>query len=370
VAAATALAVLGAGCKPGKAAPAGGSKRPAAPVLVATVAKTDAPVDIRTFGTVAANETVAVRSQITGVLTQIHFDEGQDVARDDLLFSIDASPWEATVRQAEAVLARDTVQATNAWKEAARQEELFRKGLISQNEYDQARSAADALAASVRASGAALENARLQRQYCSIRAPIAGRTGRRMVHAGNLVKAGDAELATLNQIVPVQVLFSVPQQHWPAIRRSIAEGALTVRATIPGDSGEDETGTLFFADNHVDPGTGTLLLKARFSNDGKRLLPGQFVRVVLRLSVQRGALVVPAAAIQVGQRGRYVFVVKPDLTVEDRTVEVDRDLDGSVVVAKGLADGERVVTDGQQRLVPGARIEIKAASAGTGAGKP
>lgn len=355
-------AVLLAGCS--KEGDKKGASRagPPAAVTVADVAKKALPVEIRTFGTVEASATVAVRAQIGGLLTNLHFREGQDVKQGDLLFSIDSRPAEAALKQAEANLARDTVLQKNAESEAGRQEELLKKGLTSQDIRDQARTAADALAAAVRADQAGVDNARLELAYCSIQAPINGRTGRLMADPGNVVKANDTVLLTLNRIKPVYVSFAVPQGQLPAIQPRMAAEALPLRVFIPGGADQPETGALTFVDNAVDPRTGTVLLRGAFTNDNLRLWPGQFVNVVLTLAVQTEAVVIPSAAVQAGQKGVHVFVVKADMTAESRPITVQRTFDDETVVASGLAPGERVVTDGQLRLGPGVTVEIKSAA--------
>jgi multidrug efflux system membrane fusion protein len=314
------------------------------------------PLDIRTFGTVEASATVAVKAQVTGMLTVVHFREGQDVKKDDLLFSVDSAPFEAALKQAEAVLLRDRIQWTNAQADAGRVEALFGKGMVSQNDRDQARAAADTLGATVKADEAAVENARIQLGYCTIRSPMDGRTGNRMTDVGNLVKANDATLVTIVRLQPVNVSFVVPQQSLPAIRRYMAEAPLQVTALAPDVKDKPAVGTLVFVDNAVDAGTGTVRLKGAFANDDTRLWPGQFVGVSLLLTTQTNALVLPSAAVQTGQRGTYVFVVNQDSSVSNRPVVVERTYEDADVIASGLTAGERVVLDGQLRLTPNAKV--------------
>jgi multidrug efflux system membrane fusion protein len=347
-----------------------GDRQPPVPVKVAEVVTKAVPLEIRTFGTVEASATVAVKSQITGILTNVHFREGQDVNKHDLLFTIDPGPFQVSLKQAEAILARDTVQWKNAEKEANHQEELCKKGLVPQDTRDQAKTTADALAATVRADSAAAENARIQLEYCFIRSPIDGRTGNVMVDPGNLVKANDITLATINQIKPVRVSFMVPQQKLADIREQKAQKQLDVRATIPGNKPRSETGTLTFVDNAVDPATGTIRLKGTFANDSRQLWPGLFVNVTLLLTVQTDAVAIPSAAVQAGQKGTYVFVVYPDLSVSNRTITVDRSYEDLSIISAGLSPGERIVTDGQLRLTPGAKVELKGPADGKPPKKP
>ena len=341
-----------------------------APVTVATAEQKTMPVELPAFGNVEPLATVAIKAQITGLLSKIHVTEGQDVKAGDLLFTIDPRPQEAGLKQAEANLARDRAQLQNAAKEAARQKELWQKGLAAEDAWDTARTAAEALAATVRAEEAAVTNALLQLEYCFIRAPISGRTGDLLVRAGNLVKANDVNLLTIHQIHPILVRFSVPQQELPRIREQQAAGPLTVTAALSGDEREPEKGVLTFIDNEVDRTTGTLMLKGTFPNEDQRLWPGQFVNVVLTVAQQPQALVVPARAIQTGQQGAYVFTVKTNGTAELRPVRIDRTLGVQAIIARGLQPGEQVVTDGQLRLAPGTRVTIKPAPAAGRAAAP
>ncbi|MCX5675062.1 MAG: efflux RND transporter periplasmic adaptor subunit [Planctomycetota bacterium] len=355
--------VLPAGCN--KEAPSGGKSsgaaaESAAPVLVAAVEQRDAPVDLRVFGFVEANLRVAVASQITGNLMMVHFKEGQSVRKGDRLFSIDPRPFEAALRQAEANLARDKAQHENAVKEAQRQKALLEKGITSQDEYDTAQTAADALAGTLRADQAAIERATIDLGYCSIYSPMDARTGAWMVHPGNLVTANETILVVLNQVRPIQVSFHVPQENLAEIQKQMAARPLQVQALIPGGEDQPEIGTLTFVDNTVDRTTGMVQMKATFANPRERLWPGLYINVVMTLATQPNAVVVASRAIQAGQKGMYVFVVKADDTVEARPVKIDRSLGDDTVISQGLAPGERVVTDGQLRLVPGAKVAVKA----------
>jgi multidrug efflux system membrane fusion protein len=317
------------------------------------------PTELRAIGSVTPVATVAVKSQVEGQLAEVRFHEGQQVHRDDLLFVIDQQPFEAAVREADAKLARDRAEAANAVTEAARLARLVKEGIVSTDEYDRATTRAASSAAAVKADEAVLETAKIRLRYCSIRSPIDGRIGRMLVHAGNVVKEKDTTLAVINQIRPVHVEFSVPQADLPAIRRALGTGSLPVTVAVPGDSAA-VAGELGFVDNTVDTATGTVLLKATFANPAEELWPGQFVNVTLRLATQPAALLVPAHAVQTGQSGRYVYVVKPDGTAELRAVEVGTTVAEEVVVTSGLAAGEHVVTEGALRLAPGMRVHAGA----------
>jgi multidrug efflux system membrane fusion protein len=333
---------------------------PPVPVLVATVVEKTVPMELKVIGNVEAYSTVSIKARVGGQLVQVNFQEGQDVEKGQLLFVIDPRPLEAALKQAEANLARDKALANKAQADAVRYAELIRKQFVSQQEYDQAKATAESLAATVKADQVAVENARLMLSYCYIHAPISGRTGNLIAHMGNQIKAdADTAMVVINQIQPIYVSFAIPQQSLPEIRRYMAEEKIPVEAIIAGQEDHPEVGVLTFVNNTVDIATGTIQCKATFANPDKRLWPGLFVNVVVKLSTQPGAILVPAQAIQTSQEGEIVFVVKPDLTVEVRPVEVGRAIDGDVIVTKGLQPGERVVTDGQLRLVPGAKVQIK-----------
>ena len=333
---------------------------PAVPVLAATVQQKDMPVLVQGIGAVEAYSTVAVKTQITGELTGVYFREGQFVKKGDLLFTLDKRPFEAELKRQEGNLARDTAQAQLAHSQVTRYAALLREGVVAKEQYDQFQSNADALDAAVQVDKAALENARVQLIYCSIYSPINGRVGSLLIHQGNMIKANDVPLVNINQIEPIRVAFTVPEQFLAAIKRFAADGRLPVRAAIPNDE-KPAVGKLSFIDNTVDQATGTIKLKGEFVNNDRRLWPGQFVNVTLTLNTQPNAIVVPSQAVQNGQQGQFVFVIKPDMTVEARPVTVNRSSGGQAVVEKGLSAGERVVTDGQLRLVPGAKVEIKEA---------
>jgi membrane fusion protein, multidrug efflux system len=332
----------------------------AVPVTVSAVVQKTVPVQVRAIGNVQAYSTVAVKAQVGGELISVHFKEGQDVKRGEPLFVIDPRSFEAQLKQAEANLARDTVQLVNARKEVSRYTELFNGGFATQQQYDQIRTNAEALEAAVQADQAALENAKLQLEYSSIESPIDGRTGNLMVHEGNIVKANDTTpLVIINQISPIYVAFSVPEQDLPEIKKYMAVGKLKVETIIPKSEGSPPQGILTFMDNTVDSATGTIQLKATFPNRDRTLWPGQFVNVVLTITTQPNAVIIPTQAVQTGQKGQYVFVVRPDLTVESRSVVVSGTIEGETIIGMGLKTGETVVTDGQLRLFPGAKVEIK-----------
>jgi multidrug efflux system membrane fusion protein len=325
-------------------------------VTVATVSEHPMPVELRVVGAVEAYATVGVRALVGGELTAVHFQEGQEVKKEDLLFTVDPRPFEAQLHQAEANLAKDTAQAKNAAAQVARYRELIAKGIATREQIDQVSTTEAALQATLKADAAAVETAMLNVEYSSIRAPIAGRTGALLVQAGNVVRTTDTTpLVVINQLSPIYVTFSVPEASLADVRRYQAAGALRVEAQAPGASAA-ERGTISFIDNTVDRSTGTIKVKGTFENRERRLWPGLFVNVVLTLATDPHALVVPARAVQDSQDGQYVYVVKPDRTVESRPVKVARTIGDQAVVAAGLAAGDTVVTDGQLRLVPGARV--------------
>jgi membrane fusion protein, multidrug efflux system len=338
----------------------GGGGRDVVPVLLATAKQKAVPIQIRAVGNVEPFATVAVRSQVTGVLQKAHFKEGQTIKRGDLLFTIDPRPFEAALKQAEAALARDTAQVQNWREQARRYAELLKKQYVSQEQYDQIRANADAAEAVVQADLAAVENARVQLSYCYIYAPIEGQAGVMLVHEGNLVRVNDATpLVVINQVMPIYVTFGVPEQHLIDIKRHMAVGKLQALARFEADEGRAEEGLLVFVDNAVDRTTGTIKLKAEFKNTEKRLWPGQFINISLILKTQPNAVVIPSEAVQVGQDGQHVFVAKADGTVEVRPVILSMTTEGEAVVAQGLSAGERVVREGQFLLGPGSRIEVK-----------
>ena len=335
------------------------AEKPPVPVKAGKVVMKQMPVQISVTGTVESSSTIAVRAQVGGLLTKVHFTEGQDVRKGDILFTIDQRPYEAALKQAEANLSRSRAQAENSRMEEKRYAELVKKGYVSRTQYDQVRTASEALEATMEADRAVAENARLNLSYCIIRSPIAGRTGSLMVHDGNLIKANaDSPMVTINQIRPVSVSFSIPEKQLAEIRKYMASGTLKTEAFTSNDGSAPSEGRLEFMDNAVDPATGTIRLKGRFDNSSLRLWPGQFVNVLLTLHVEKDAVVVENRAVQTGQKGQFVFVIKEDSTAEMRPVILSRTAGNESVISKGLNPGEVVVTDGHLRLSPGAKIKV------------
>lgn len=371
------LTVSFAACS-GKAPP----RQPTIPVSVAPVKRESIPYLVTTNGIVEPLQTVAVEAQVNGILNSVAFAEGQDVSAGQVLFQIDSRPYVDALNQARGQLARDEAQAANAKREAARYSALVAQGYVTRSQTDQALATAASASATVDADRAMVRHAQVDVANCTIRAPISGKTGSLLVRQGNLVKANSQPpLVVINQIQPILVRFSVPQSQLPDIQKYYGPGnALKVRATPSEGSGKTLDGALAFLDNNVDSTSGTVLLKAKFANPDRTLWPGQFVSVALELYVDANALTVPASAVLTGQQGTYVFTtVSADTTgrvsagsrgdtafkAKQRPVKVGRTVDSVAVIASGLSAGERVITDGQSRLTPGARIRIK--GAGTGA---
>jgi len=364
------------------------------PVTVAKAVQKNVPVEIQVIGNVEAFSTISVKAQVTGQLNHVNFQEGDYVKKGDRLFNIDRRPLEAalsqakanlardqaTLGQAQANLARDTAQAKYAEAQSARYTQLFQNGIISKDQSEQLRANADATAqalvadkatiesarAAIGSSQAAVENAEVQLGYCDIDSPINGRTGNLTMKQGNVITANNMELMTINQIEPIYVTFSVPESQLPAIKRYMANGTLPVRSRPQDDDTGDENGTLTFVDNTVDVTTGTIKLKGTFPNTNRKLWPGQFVRVTLRLTTQPNAIVVPNEAVQTGQSGSFIYVVKEDRTVESRPITTGARVDQDMVVESGLEAGETVVTEGQLRLAPGSRVVVRDANGGGG----
>jgi multidrug efflux system membrane fusion protein len=333
------------------------------PVLVGTAQTRDVPLEIATFGRVQALSTVVIKSQVTGVIQAAFFRKGDEVKKDQKLFELDQRPLRAALQQLEANKGRDEAQLRNARKELARQTELLKKGIASQAEYDKAEADEAAFSAIVKADEAAIDNAKVQLSYCTIVSPIDARAGDLAVDVGNLVKANDVDIVTLAQIRPIEVVFSIPQRDLPAVRKYKDAGPLKVLATIPGSGEPAEEGAVTFIDNTVSPTSGTIKLIATFTNEKEKLWPGLYVDVALSMTVQKGATVVPSQAVQSGRDGRYVFVIgedaKGEKTAEVRAVTVSRTTAGLAIVESGLKAGEQVVTDGQVRLLPGAKVSIR-----------
>jgi membrane fusion protein, multidrug efflux system len=391
---------------PAGAGARGGGRRGAGgpvPVLMAKVQSKTVPVTIPAVGTAEASTTVQIRAQVTGQLSEVQFSEGQDVRKGQLLFLIDPRPFQAALAQAEAVLARDTATSNNAARQRANYEDLYKRQLISRDQYETQMAAAESLEATLAADRAAVDNAKLNLSYTRISAPISGRTGTLGVHQGDLVRANDANpMIVINQVSPIYVTFSVPGRYLGDIRRFQAQKPLEVLAqgqaplapgaqapppqilqpstqqqvapgqgaTAPVAPGLVEHGRVSFIDNTVDPQTGTIKLKGTFQNADQGLWPGLFVQVTLSLTSDQNAIVVPASAVQPSASGQYVYVVKPDRTAEVRPVTVARQQGEEVVIAKGLAAGEDVVTEGQLRLTPGAQVTEANRNGGPGGGAP
>ena len=336
-------------------------RSPTVPVSVATVKRSTIPYVVTANGVVEPMQTVAVEAQVTGILNRVTFAEGQEVQAGQVLFQIDARPYVAVLNQARAQLTRDEAVAANARRDAARYAALVKEGYVTGSQADQAEASAASAAANVEADRAAVQKAALDVANCTIRAPISGRTGSLLVRQGNLVKANsEPPLVVINQIHPILVRFSVPQSQFPDIQRYYRSGnSLQVRATPSEGTGAPLYGTLAFVDNNVDSTSGTVLLKARFSNPEGTMWPGQYMSVALQLYVDPNALTLPAPAVMTGQQGTYVYTVDSTSTARQRPVQVARTVDSVAVIASGLVDGERVVVDGQSRLIPGSKVAIK-----------
>ncbi len=380
---------------PANASPGGGGKGGgrrgegggAVPVVVAKVVQKDVPIEVAVVGNVEAYSTITVKAQIGGQLTDVAFKEGDYVKKGDQLFIIDPRPLEAQLAQseanlsrdrallsqAEANLARDTAQQEYAQSQATNYSKLFDQGIISKEQSNQLWTNANALAQSVLADKAAIEsskaqikadeasiaNAKVQLSYTSIRSPIDGRTGNLMIKQGNIVAANTTDLITINQIEPIYVTFSVPESRLAEIKRYLAQGKLVVTAKTQDGEAQQERGELTFVDNNVDMTTGTIKLKGTFKNSARKLWPGQYVNVSLRLTTQSNALVVPNQAVQSGQDGTFIYIVKQDRSVEARPVTTGARVDQDLVIQKGVEDGETVVTEGQLRLAPGTRVQMR-----------
>jgi multidrug efflux system membrane fusion protein len=350
------LALLLAGCGQKPAA-----RAPRVPVTVAPVEKRAMPYAILATGTVEPIQSADVGSQVGGTVVRIDFREGQEVPAGAPLFELDPRPFRAALAQAEGALARDRAQANSARLEAERGEKLFAQNLLSQSEWDSKRAAADALMGTVQADSAALTKARLDLEYATIRSPIAGRTGKFNVHVGDYVKAATSDpLVTVNQMRPINVRFPVSEDDREEVLRHRSDNPrVVVRGS--GDDSVEVSGHLVFVDNAVDPATGTLTLKGEFDNRDGRLWPGEFVEVRLVLAMQKDAIVVPSQAVTNGQQGTYVYVLNPDSSASVKPVVVARSDDAHAVIASGLQPGEVVVTDGQFRIMPGARLVVREA---------
>jgi membrane fusion protein, multidrug efflux system len=382
----------GGGKKKGK----GGEGGPV-PVSVAKVEQKNVPVDVQVVGNAEAYTTITVKAQVGGELTEVHFKEGDYIAKGALLFTIDPRPMEARLHQEEANLARDEAQLgqaeANLQKDLAMQKyiesqtqrsiQLAEQGIISKDQVEQQRSNLDAHAQTIKADLATIESAkaavvaqkatietvRLQLSYTVIRSPIDGRTGNLAIKKGNIVAPNTTDLITINQVQPIYVTFSVPEGQLADVKKYLARGNVPVLVTPQDEPNTTLTGELSFVDNTVDTSTGTIRLKGTFANADRRIWPGEFLRVVLRLTTQAGALVVPNQAVQTGQDGSFVYVVKEDRSVESRPVVTGARVNDDLVVDKGLQLGEVVVTEGQFRLAPGSRIQLRGEGEGPGGGR-
>ncbi len=354
------------------AGPAGSTPgaRPAAPVVVAAVEQRDIPVQVTAIGNVEAYQAVQIRSQVNGQLQQVYFKEGDDVRKGQLLFSLDKAPFQAALEQAEANLQRDQANAANAQAQAARYTELEKQGVISREQAEQMRTQAQANASAVNADKAAVDASKVNLRYTDIRAPIDARAGALLINVGNLIKANDTPfLVQLNQIKPIYATFSVPETYLDEIRH-YARGTLKVLAYPKGQRVNGAQGILTFIDNAVDPQTGTVKLKATFENTDRRLWPGEYVDVVLHLSIQKNAVVVPTKAIQQGQQGDYVYVVTPDNVAKSQPVTASGTFQDLTIVSKGLSAGEKVIVDGQLRVAPNSKVVVQSTVPTSGAATP
>jgi membrane fusion protein, multidrug efflux system len=332
---------------------------PAVPVSVATVVRKAVPVNLTAVGNVEPYTSVALKARVDGEILSVAFKEGDEVKKDALLMEIDPRPFAVALAQAQANLKKDQALLDHAIEQEARYKDLLDKKFISPDAYDQVRTNRDAAAATVAADEAAIQSAKLSLAYCTIRSPVTGYAGRILIQQGNLVKANDTNpLVTINQVVPIYVSFSVPEQNIADIRKYQAAGDLHVKVALGDSAHAVIPGKLASLDNSADPATGTIRLRAEFPNQDKALWPGQFVNVVLTLHEQPDAIVTPSTALQNGPNGQYVFIVKPDATVELRDVKVARTEGDDTIVAAGLEPGDKVVVAGQLRLAPGVRITI------------
>jgi membrane fusion protein, multidrug efflux system len=383
----TASAASGGSGAPGKGGGRGRGGGGDVPVLIAKASQKNVPVEVQVIGNVEAYSTISVKAQVTGQLNDVAFHEGDFVKKGELLFTIDQRPLEAALNQsqanvakdeaalgqAQANLARDRAQARYAEAQATRYQQLFDQKIISRDQAEQLRANADAVAqavqadlatiesmkASIGASRAQVENAKVQLGYTKIYSPITGRTGNLTVKQGNVVTANNMEMMTINQVEPIYVTFAVPESQLTAIKTYMAQGKLPVRVKPQDDESAEEIGTLTFVDNTVDMTTGTIKLKGTFPNSDHKLWPGEFVRVILKLTTQRDAITVPNEAVQTGQAGSFVYVVKEDRSVESRPVKVGARVENDMVIDSGLEAGETVVTEGQLRLAPGSKVVVR-----------
>lgn len=340
----------------------GARPQPAVPVVIAAVEKKPMPVRVDAIGTVQPIASVAVRARIDAQIAEVRVADGQEVKAGDILIVLDTRAASALLHQAEANVARDRAQLENARRDVDRLRPLTQKDFISRQQFDLTSTNAVALEAAVKADEASVDNFRTLLTYYTIAAPMDGRVGTVLLKVGNTAKSNDTQIMTLNQFKPIYVAFSVAQRELPGVRSAMAAGDVTVAVQVPNDPGGAIKGKVTFIDNAIDIATGTIALKATFANDDERLWPGQFVNVQMTVRIEPEAIVAPAAAVQIGQNGSYVYVIKPDNTAEVRPVVVSRTIDNETVFAKGLAEGDRVVIDGQLRLTNGTRVDIRTSS--------
>jgi len=328
------------------------------PVVVAVATLKTIPVQMNAFGSVEAFQTISVRTQITAQIAKVFIKEGQDVKKGDLLLTLDCRTNDAALAQAQANLFRDKAQARFAGEQVRRYADLIKKDYVAKEQFDQIQANAAALEATLKADEAIVESNRVQMQYCSIYSPIDGRTGMLKVNQGNIVKVNDTEILTINQIQPINVTFAIPEKDLPMVKKYSMEKTLKVEAFIPGEE-RPENGELTFVDNAIDKTTGTITIKGTFANKEKRLVPGQFVSVVLTLTTEPNAILIPSQGVEQGQTGQYVYVIGSDSIAQMRPVTIGAEFKDETVIEKGLKPGERIVTDGQMRLTPGAKVTMK-----------
>jgi membrane fusion protein, multidrug efflux system len=351
-----------AACSKGDATKSSGPP-PSVPVVVASAGQQDIPVMITAIGTVQPFTTVQVKSMVAAQIDKVHFTQGQDLKKGQLLFTLDKRSFEADLQKAIGAMAKDKASAENAAVEAKRYAALLKEGVVAQQQYDQMQSQAAQMAAAVESDQAAVQSAKVNLQYTNIYSPVDGRAGDVLVHEGNLVKANDVPLVVINQITPIYAEFNIPEQQLPDVKQYMARGSLVVDAGLPNVQGALAKGKLTFVDNMVDRQTGTIALKATFQNTDRKLWPGQFVNIAMQLTTLSKAVTVPSQAVQNGQQGTYVYVIKPDKTAEARQVALGVLFGNQQVIKTGVNAGETVVTDGQMRIAPGTRVDAKTADA-------
>jgi multidrug efflux system membrane fusion protein len=361
-AACCALLFAALGCEEKKAA-SGPPKMPPAPVLLGVSTLQDTPLTIETVGHVETPLAVQIKSMVAGQIKEVRFREGAFVKAGDVLFIIDKAPFEAALAQYEANLAKDTASLNKARKDLIRYTALDKSQVVSRSDYENAQTSASTLEAAIAYDQAAITKAKLDLEYCTIKAPFTGRVGVIQLDLGSVIKANDAALVEIVQIEPINVRFTVPERRFPEVRKQLAAGAIEVWADLDGDDAGPTKGALDFIDNKVDKETGVIALKAVYPNKDHLFWPGQFLNVSLVLKVEKDRVVAPSRAIQTGPQGKYVYVVKPDNTAELRPVVVERQYKDQTVVAKGLAAGERIVIDGHLRVIPGGPLMDRSAPA-------